>query len=599
MHFFRKVGFSWNTLAWLCVFSSCVRKNKTAGLFSSAPGASLISIVGINDLHGSLAPTEVKLTSKVSATGSGPSAMMGGLPLLSGYLKIHKKNFPNTLILDAGDTYQGTLLSNLFEGRSTLTLLNEMGIQASTFGNHEFDFTSVDFNEMETPRRETHFNFPFSHPISSLLLLLKEAKFDYLAANIRKQDQSEEDALPVPRGKIYSVGGVQIGVIGAATETTPKFAPKVAMDGMQFISLEKSVPAESKRLREQGAQLVLLLTHTGGSCRMNMAAELGDEACAAPEADELTAFLGKFPGVVDGVVAGHSHLPQAHYIKGVPVIQTHGFGTSFGVLNIEPDSSNPSTKFKITPQKPVFVCESHFSNYSSCNPFEEKEGGSYPAEGIGEPVPATYLGAPVKADEVVRDMLIQWQKKIETIENKKVAEISKDLILNRETQSKLSDCFTDLLQQELKRQDTQTDLVILGTGQLRSSLNAGLVTFGALYRVLPGDDLLAVADLKPEEAQDLVRAMSLKGGNAVTVAVSSGWQAKEEQTTPRINSIKPPAELAQKSTWKVATTEWKFRGFPEIVGKAEKEGRIRYFANKTLRDTIAAGLGGVLPSRCQ
>jgi 2',3'-cyclic-nucleotide 2'-phosphodiesterase (5'-nucleotidase family) len=141
--------------------------------------------------------------------------------------------------------------------------------------------------------------------------------------------------------------------------------------------------------------------------------------------------------------------------------------------------------------------------------------------------------------------------------------------------------------------------VILGTGQLRSSLNAGLVTFGALYRVLPGDDLLAVADLKPEEAQDLVRAMSLKGGNAVTVAVSSGWQAKEEQTTPRINSIKPPAELAQKSTWKVATTEWKFRGFPEIVGKAEKEGRIRYFANKTLRDTIAAGLGGVLPSRCQ
>ncbi len=46
----------------------------------------------------------------------------------------------NVALLDAGDIMQGTLLSNLFQGESTIDIYNTMGYQAATFGNHEFDW---------------------------------------------------------------------------------------------------------------------------------------------------------------------------------------------------------------------------------------------------------------------------------------------------------------------------------------------------------------------------------------------------------------------------------------------------------------------------
>src|SRR5690348_6939125 len=93
-----------------------------------------LTIVGTNDLHG----------------------QVGQLPTLAGYINNIKKTQPNVLLLDGGDMFQGTLESNLGEGRAVVDAYNAMGYAAAAVGNHEFDFgpagsASVPRNKDEDP----------------------------------------------------------------------------------------------------------------------------------------------------------------------------------------------------------------------------------------------------------------------------------------------------------------------------------------------------------------------------------------------------------------------------------------------------------------
>jgi len=93
---------------------------------STAPDETVtITLMHHNDFHGNL-----------DLAGSNP-----GMARLA--YKINEVRaevgISNTLLLDAGDIMQGTLLSNLFYGESTIDVYNYVGYDASTFGNHEFD----------------------------------------------------------------------------------------------------------------------------------------------------------------------------------------------------------------------------------------------------------------------------------------------------------------------------------------------------------------------------------------------------------------------------------------------------------------------------
>src|SRR5216683_4674969 len=152
-----------------------------------------LTIVGTNDLHG----------------------WIGGLPTFAGYLSILRADNPDgTLLLDAGDLFQGTLAANLSEGAVVVDAYNYLGYQASAIGNHEFDYGP------EGPISVAL--VPGSDPFGALKQRLRQANFPFLAVNIYDARTGERPQWLTNDGTmVVERKGLKIGILGLITPTTP------------------------------------------------------------------------------------------------------------------------------------------------------------------------------------------------------------------------------------------------------------------------------------------------------------------------------------------------------------------------------------------
>jgi 5'-nucleotidase / UDP-sugar diphosphatase len=167
----------------------------------------------------------------------------------------------NTLLLDGGDRFTGTLFHRVFLGQDQVEIMNLLGYDAMTLGNHEFDNGG-----------------------DVLLAFLQGINFPAVSANIDFGSNSAlaEEVLPYV---VLEVGGQQIGIIGLTTPDTIEISSPPA--GTTFDDdLVGVVAAAVAELTEQGVNKIILLTHTG------------------IQADEP--ILSQLNGV-DVFVGGHSH----------------------------------------------------------------------------------------------------------------------------------------------------------------------------------------------------------------------------------------------------------------------------------------------------
>mgnify|MGYP001806975267 CR=1 FL=1 len=145
------------------------------------------------------------------------AARLGGFARLKTALDEARAGHPACLTLHAGDAVQGTLYFNVFQGRADFELLNRLGIDAMTLGNHEFD---------KGPGLTGR--------------LVDLARFPVVSANI---DASGEPALA---GKlrpyvIRELAGRRVGIIGVTTPGTPNLVADVG--GTRF---HKAAPAVAR-----------------------------------------------------------------------------------------------------------------------------------------------------------------------------------------------------------------------------------------------------------------------------------------------------------------------------------------------------------------
>lgn len=216
---------------------------------SLADRPTTITFVHTNDLHSHVAPTIIQ------------KKPYGGYARQATLIKQFRAKDPNVVLLNAGDTFQGTLYFNVYEGLADLAFLNALGYQAMAIGNHEFDRGPV--------------------PLGTFA---KHAKFPILSANI---DFSKEPALPglIPSTIIQTKGG-KIGVVGATTPDTPDIASPGP--NVRFKELVSSVQLEVDDLTKQGINKIVVLSHCGYSEEKDLASRLRD---------------------VDLIIGGHSHTP--------------------------------------------------------------------------------------------------------------------------------------------------------------------------------------------------------------------------------------------------------------------------------------------------
>ncbi|HXO85434.1 MAG TPA: 5'-nucleotidase C-terminal domain-containing protein, partial [Gemmatimonadales bacterium] len=202
--------------------------------------------------------------------------------------------------LDAGDEMQGTAISNVTFGRTTVAALNALGIDAAAIGNHEFDWS-----------------------IDTLRQRMREAKYPFVSANITTRDGSARPDWVTPWTLITKYG-TRIAVIGLTTTETPTATAPRNVQGLAFGNGAAAIKRYLPEARAQ-ADFVIVVAHAGAMCDSGMGGAChGEILDVARQLDS---------GSVDLIVAGHSHQRVNTVVNGIPIVEAQSSARSIGVVD--------------------------------------------------------------------------------------------------------------------------------------------------------------------------------------------------------------------------------------------------------------------------
>ncbi|WP_183094159.1 ExeM/NucH family extracellular endonuclease [Nocardioides stalactiti] len=275
-----------------------------------------IQVLGTNDFHGRLLP-------------DGGNAA-GAAPFATAIEELRAQN-PNTLFVAAGDLIgASTFESFVQKDKPTIDALNEMDLDVSSVGNHEFDLGYDDLvNRVIAPYD------PTTNPLGG-------AEWEYIATNI---DEPEgEDNLA--ESWVTTVDGVEIGFVGAVTEDLPGLVNPAGLAGVEVLDVVESVNAEAEALELAGADIIVLLVHEGSPTTDCLSSTFTDPATVFGNIVENTS------PVVDAIISGHTHLAyNCRYtvdswesdpertVKRRPVVSAGQYGTNLNQLVFNLDTT--------------------------------------------------------------------------------------------------------------------------------------------------------------------------------------------------------------------------------------------------------------------
>lgn len=478
------------------------------------PQSITLSIVGTADLHGGILPREGR----------------GGLALLAGYVNnlraARARDGGAVLLLDAGDMFQGTLESNFSEGASVVAAYNVLGYSAAAIGNHEFDFGPV--GPAATPRS------PADDPTGALKMRAAEAKFPFLAANLLDQATGRPVSWPnVKPSAIVDAAGIKVGVIGVMTKNALTATIAANTRGLGVAPLAATIGTHAAQLRSQGATVVIVAAHAGGSC--TAFDQPGDLSSCQPSSEIMDVARELPRALVDAIVAGHTHAAMAHDVDGIAITQAFSGGRAFGRVDLTVDrTTGRVTGRRIFP--PRDLCAHEDPATHGCADVASA------AKGLVEP---QYEGIAVAPDPKIADVLVPALERVRALKAGAVG-VFLETPMRRMAgvDSPLGNLFTDAMLDSV----TGSDLAINNTeGGIRADLPQGPLLYGSLFEAFPFDNLLVSLRLSGAELRQMfatalqqrarlfgvsgirVRAQCSAGALAVTLLRDRGGAIRDDE----------------------------------------------------------------------
>lgn len=245
-----------------------------------------VNIVSFNDFHGSL------------LSNGDEDKNIGAARLATAIKELVAENPDNTVVISAGDNYNGSAMSNLLYGKPVSEVFRNIGILASGVGNHEFDW-GID----KIPTWSQDMDAPF------------------ITANIYDKDTN----MPVEWAEPYvtkEINGVTFGFLGlTTTETTFKTSP-VNISNLDFKNPTETAEIYVPKMKEEGVDVVVLVTHIG---------TFQDEETGVVTLEENAEGLPFIEGI-DAIITAHSHQIVSGQINDIPIIQSYYYGRALGKL---------------------------------------------------------------------------------------------------------------------------------------------------------------------------------------------------------------------------------------------------------------------------
>lgn len=238
-------------------------------------GATRLTIIHTNDTHARV------------REGDGM-----GFARISAIVREIKKENPNVLLLDAGDTFHGQAIASLNKGESIVRIMNEIGYDAMAPGNHDFNYG-----------------------YDRLLELGGLTNFPILAANVEKEDGS----LLLDIYLIKEIAGLRVGIFGLATpDTTYKTHPD-NVKGLVFTSPVEAARRTVEILKDK-TDLIIAVSHLG----------------IDPSSTVTSIELAESVKGIDLIIDGHSHtvLEQGLTVSDTLIVSTGEYGKNLGVVDL-------------------------------------------------------------------------------------------------------------------------------------------------------------------------------------------------------------------------------------------------------------------------
>lgn len=356
-------------------------------------------------------------------------------------------------------------------------------------------------------------NHEFDWGLATLNTRIKQAKFPVLAANIWYKDSKK----PLAHVKPYIIlekAGLKIGVIGIATPQTAYTAnPKIVQD-LVFANASLVVQNVVKDLQNK-VDLIIVLSHLGSL--QDAQNNISDEAYDLAENVEGVATI----------VSGHTHKKVSGKVNNIPIVQADWAGRAVGHIKLVYDTTSKE------------VVRS-FVEVISLEPNHQL------------------------SDKDIAQAFEKYHNNIIPLKNKIVGNLKNRLAHDKMTFSPLGKYITSKL-----REHTSSDIAILTGGNIRSSLEAGAITYGMIFNAFPFDNSVCTVEMTGEQILRLLEQGLFKDthGGALQFSGMNVVTDKNNISGQRIQQVilSDGSDLDLKKSYKVATIDYLIDGGDQLT----------------------------------
>ena len=505
-----------------------------------------VRILSVNDFHGQIPDSDAKVD----------NVAIGGAATLSAYVQRERAGNPNgTVFVSAGDMLGASPPeSTLLRHHSTIAVLDAMGLDLATFGNHEFDkgyaeAIRVIFGDgalaaaqraqgiaptAPAKRRRKGASAAVDAKAGAKHVAAAKGKpawpgspFPWVSANV--VDAKTKKPI-LPPYVIKEIDGVKVAFVGATTKDLKNVTVAKGIPNIEALDPAEAINAYIPEITAKGAKTIVVVVHEGGEATKE------DPKVVGGAIKDLAERLSP---EVDAVVSGHSHKEYATTIAGKQVVQAGNYAKALGVIELGVDRKTGQ----------VVTGTSRL--------VRNDEAGIQPDKRVAAMAERYHKAVAPKTEKVITTLKAP---------------------LTREA-SKSGETALGSLIADSQRAFAKTDIAFMNNGGVRQDLaEPGPVKWGTLFGVQPFANIITKLELTGAEIREVLEQQFPADGKEPKILQVSGLTVHFDMTKPigqRITKVllESGAELDPAKTYSVAANSFVADGGDGFT--AFKKGRKR------------------------
>lgn len=473
-----------------------------------------LTVVHINDHHSHLEPDSL-LSVKIG--GKSTKIKLGGMAEVANTIKEMKKDAVNPIVVHAGDAITGTLYFTLFSGHADAEVMNAIGFDAFTLGNHEFDAGN-----------------------EGLKKFLDKLEVPVISYNVVADKSSILNGYWQPY-IIKNINGEKVALVGLDVVVKTKNSSSPGKD-INFIDEVEAATLAAAEMRKLGVNKVILVSHAGSGKNLEIAEKVSGIDLIV-SGDWHTLFAGKelkdmgFPVV-------YEYPEKVISPDGNPTYVVEGweYGKFVGNLELTFDSNGVVTSINYNPK--VLVQDNFFER-------KDANGKKYQATGEEKELILAELQANpwisiAKKDAKVAEIVDKYKKEKDLLASQVIGKISgenmpggsKNRIPGKEGADPRGSIATRFVAETMLSEmrnlgSGDIDFTIQNSGGVRTDINAGDVTFNDAYTYLPFGNTLFVMNIQGSEVKEMLEQAieyALHGGSTGAFPYGAGIRFEAVET---------------------------------------------------------------------